>query len=98
METGVSDLFSVQVIVYGRVQGVLFRDFTLKRASELGIVGYVRNLRGVRAVEVQAEGERAKLEELIGNLKIGPPEAKVEKTDINWSDYSGDYSRFSIRY
>lgn len=93
-----SDLFSVQVIVYGRVQGVFFRDFTSKQASELGIVGYVRNMHGNRAVEVHAEGKRAKLEELVANLKIGPPKAKVENTDINWSDYSGDYSSFNIRY
>ena len=93
-----SDLFSVQVMVYGRVQGVFFRDFTLKRAGKLGIAGYVRNLYGGKALEVQAEGERAKLEELIDNLKIGPSGARVEKTDVTWSDYSGNYSCFSIRY
>ena len=93
-----SDLFSVQVMVYGHVQGVFFRDFTLQRASKLGVVGYVRNLRGGKALEVQAEGERTKLEELIEYLKTGPPGARVEKTDITWSDYSGNYSCFSIRY
>ena len=93
-----SDLLSVQVMVSGRVQGVFFRDFVLKRAVELGIVGYVRNLHGGRTLEVQAEGERAKLEEMIGNLKTGPPGAKVEKTDVIWSDYSGDYSCFSVKY
>ncbi len=93
-----SDLLSVQVMVSGRVQGVFFRDFVLKRAVELGIVGYVRNLHGGRTLEVQAEGERAKLEEMIGNLKTGPPGAKVEKTDEIWSDYSGDYSCFSVKY
>ena len=93
-----SDLFSVQVLVYGRVQGVFFRDFTLKQANKLGIVGYVRNLHGGRTLEVKAEGERTKLEELIDNLKIGPPGAKVEKTEITWSDYTENYSCFSIRY
>ncbi len=93
-----SDLLSVQVMVSGRVQGVFFRDFALKRAVELGIVGFVRNLHGGRTLEVQAEGERAKLEELIDNLKTGPTGAKVEKTDVIWSDYSGDYSCFSVKY
>lgn len=93
-----SDLFSVQVMIYGHVQGVFFRDFTLQQASKLGVVGYVRNLHGGKTLEVQAEGERTKLEELIDNLKIGPPGARVEKTDVTWSDYSGYYSCFSIRY
>lgn len=93
-----SDLFSVQVMIYGRVQGVFFRDFTLRQASKLGVAGYVRNLYGGKALEVQAEGERTKLEELIEYLKIGPPGARVEKTDATWSDYSGNYSCFSIRY
>jgi len=92
------DLFSVNVIIYGRVQGVFFRNFTLQRANKLGIIGYVRNLHGNRTVEVQAEGERAKLEELINNLKTGPPEASVEKIDVKWSDFTGNYSYFSIRH
>ncbi len=93
-----SDLVSVQVKVYGFVQGVFFRDFTSRRARELGITGYVRNLPGGTTVEIRAEGEREKLEELITCLKIGPPRAKVEKVDASWSDYTGNYSHFSIRY
>ncbi len=93
-----TDLVSVQAIVYGYVQGVFFRDFTSRRATELGLTGYVRNLPGREAVEVQAEGERKQLTELISYLKIGPPGAKVEKVVTNWSEYTGSYSRFSIRY
>ena len=93
-----SGLFSVQVMIYGRVQGIFFRDFALQRARKLGVVGYVRNLHGGKTLEVQAEGERTKLEELIDNLKIGPPGARVEKTDVTWSDYSGNYSCFSIGF
>ncbi len=93
-----TDLASVQAIVYGYVQGVFFRAFTSKRATELGLRGYVRNLPGREAVEVQAEGERKQLEELIGYLKAGPPAAKVEKVVTNWSEYTGSYSGFSIRY
>jgi len=93
-----AELASVQAIVYGRVQGVFFRDFVSKRATELGLTGYVRNLPGREAVEVQAEGERKQLERLISHLKVGPPAAKVEEVVINWSEYTGSYSRFSIRY
>jgi len=94
----VADLASVRVIVYGYVQGVFFRAFASRRAAELGLTGYVRNLPGREAVEVNAEGERKQLEELIGYLKVGPPAAKVEKVVTNWSEYTGNYPRFSIRY
>ena len=93
-----SDLASVQVIIYGDVQGVFFRSFTEEWASTLGLAGYVRNLPGENAVEVQAEGERSKLETLIGYLKIGPPTAKVTKVVTEWSEYTGNYSHFTIRY
>ena len=92
-----TDLASVQAIVYGYVQGVFFRDFVSRRAKELGLTGYVRNLPG-GTVEVNAEGGRKQLEELIGYLKVGPPAAKVGKVVTNWSEYRGSYSRFSIRY
>jgi acylphosphatase len=92
------DLASVQVIVHGYVQGVFFRDFTLRWAKDLELVGYVRNLPNWTAVEVQAKGEREKLKKLIEQLKLGPPRAAVEKVEVKWSEYSGNYPRFSIRY
>ena len=93
-----ADLASVRVIVYGYVQGVFFRAFASRQATELGLTGYVRNLPAEEAVEVNAEGERKQLEELIGYLKVGPPAARVEKVVTNWSEYTGSYSRFNIRY
>jgi acylphosphatase len=92
------DLASLQAIVYGRVQGVYFRNFTSRRANELGLTGYVRNMPGGKAVEVQAEGERSKLEKLLGYLKVGPPGATVERVETTWTEYSGSFSRFNIRY
>jgi len=93
-----ADLASVQATVYGHVQGVFFRAFVSRQATQLGLNGYVRNLPDGRAVEVHAEGERKQLVELLSYLKIGPPGAKVEKIEANWSEYSGNYSRFGIRY
>lgn len=61
------------------------------------MVGYVRNLPG-GAVEIQAEGEKKQLAELISYLKIGPPAARVEKVAIGWSEYTGNYSGFNVRY
>ena len=93
-----TDPASVQVVVYGTVQGVFFRAFVNRLATRLGLTGYVRNLPGGEAVEVHAEGEKKHLEELIGYLKIGPPGAEVEKVETSWAEYSGIYYDFSIRY
>jgi len=95
---GSSDLASVQATVYGYVQGVFFRAFVYRQAEELGLAGYVRNLPGGEAVEVVAEGEKKQLEKLISHLKVGPPAAKVERVVANWSEYTGSYSGFRIRY
>jgi len=92
-----ADLASVQVIVHGHVQGVFFRAFVSTRATQLGLTGYVRNLPG-GTVEVNAEGERKQLDQLISYLKVGPPPAKVGKVATNWSEYSGNYSGFGIKY
>ena len=92
-----TDLASVHAIVYGYVQGVFFRAFVSRRADELSLTGYVRNLPN-EAVEVRAEGERKQLEKLISHLKAGPPAAKVERVVTNWSEYTGKYSDFTIRY
>ncbi|MFC2018455.1 acylphosphatase [Chloroflexota bacterium] len=93
-----SDLSALQVIVYGRVQGVFFRGFASRQARNLGLVGYVCNLSGGRAVEVWAEGERRNLEVLLGYLKVGPPESRVAKMVAKWSEYTGGYPDFTVRY
>ncbi len=92
-----TDLASLQAIVYGRVHGVFFRDFVSRQARQIGLTGYVHNLPD-GTVEVLAEGERKQLEELVGYLRVGPPAARVEKVATNWSEYTGKYSGFSVRY
>ena len=92
-----ADLASLQATVYGYVQGVFFRAFVAEHAHELGLTGYVRNL-PTGAVEAVAEGEREQLEKLIGYLKVGPLGARVDKIITSWSEFSGKYSGFRIRY
>lgn len=89
---------ALRVVITGRVQGVMFRDFTKRQAEALGLQGYVRNLPGGRELEVVAEGERGKLEELLAILKRGPSRALVEDISPVWSEYSDKYSDFRIRF
>jgi acylphosphatase len=82
-------------LIAGRVQGVGFRFFAERWASQLGICGYVKNLWDGN-VEVYAIGEPVALEELKRRLAEGPRSAYV--TNITESDEPVDkrYSYFTI--
>ena len=98
MKTSVPDLASFHAIVRGRVQGVFFRSFVRQHARTLGLTGTVRNVRHSNAVEVKAEGERPQLVTLLQLLHRGPSEARVDDVEIDWKQYNGDFSEFSITY
>jgi hydrogenase maturation protein HypF len=67
----------VRVRVEGVVQGVGFRPFVHRLAGELGLAGFVRN--DVRGAVIEAEGEPAAIEALLGRLgSEAPPLARVE--------------------
>ena len=86
---------SIQIIVSGTVQGVFFRSNIKKKAIELGLTGYARNLSN-GAVEVVAEGEYSKLNELINFIKSNPGHSKVEDIKINYKE-SESFSGFEIK-
>jgi acylphosphatase len=82
-------------LVKGRVQGVGYRYFADRVASELGLFGYVKNLWDGN-VEVYAIGESVAVEELKRQLAEGPRSARV--TGVEESDAAVDkrYNRFAI--
>ena len=98
MQAKMSEKASLLAIVRGRVQGVYFRAFVRNRADALGLTGYVRNLHGGGSIEVRAEGEKTNLDELLNQLHIGPPRARVDRVDVEWSDYTGRFTDFDLRY
>lgn len=65
-------------LVRGRVQGVGFRWFVHREASELELRGWVRNTED-GAVEVVAAGEAERLAELRESLKRGPRGSRIDK-------------------
>ena len=65
-------------IVRGRVQGVGFRWYVHREASELDLRGWVRNTED-GDVEVVAHGEEADLAELRASLRQGPRGARVDR-------------------
>ena len=92
-----SKIYRLHGTVTGVVQGVNFRRFTQRRASELGLGGWVRN-RPDSSVEFVAEGSRDALDRLLDVVRIGPSNAVVENVDVQWSAPTGEFHRFEIRF
>lgn len=86
----------VSVTVYGRVQGVAFRNYTSRRAMELGVSGWVRNLPDGSVAGV-FEGDENAVNVLVDWCRQGPPAAVVERLDLRQEVYSGEFRDFSIR-
>ena len=95
--TDQTDRASLHAIVSGVVQGVFYRRFALQEATELGLHGRARNLFDGR-VEVEAEGERQKLEQLVRRLHKGPRGAQVTDVTTEWSDPRDEYKDFRVDY
>jgi acylphosphatase len=70
-----------RVVVTGRVQGVFFRASCARRASDLGLAGWVRN-RSDGAVEATFEGDKLAVEALVAWCRQGPPGAAVVDVDV----------------
>ncbi len=69
------------LIVDGVVQGVGFRPFVWRLATELAVRGRVRNVAG--RVEIEAAGPTAALDALARRLRVdAPPRARVERVTV----------------
>lgn len=84
-------------IVSGRVQMVMFRDFTCRKARKVGVHGAVRNLED-GTVEVIAQGDKAALERLIEYLHKGSVLSKVENVAVKWRKPSRTFDSFELIY
>jgi DNA ligase D-like protein (predicted 3'-phosphoesterase) len=86
---------AIRATVSGQVQGVGFRDATLRRARELGAMGWVRN--GEHGtVQVHAEGQPGTVEQLRSFLHKGPRDARVEEVLVETVRVEG-HEQFAIR-
>ncbi len=85
-----------RILVSGLVQGVGFRYFVYREATRLGLDGFTRNL-VTGEVEIEAEGDRSLVEELIATVRTGPRSAHVTDVSVEWRILKHDYSGFQIR-
>jgi acylphosphatase len=86
-----------EIFVNGLVQGVGFRYFILRRAEELGLKGFTKNLSNGEVYTV-AEGHISSIEELFDKIKIGPSHAHVKNAAIKWDEYKNEFTQFEVRF
>jgi acylphosphatase len=83
-------------VVRGRVQGVGFRWYVTRQASDLGVRGTVRN-RGDGAVEVVLQADESEtVEALVERIRSGPPASRVEDVDCESVEDPQRYDGFQV--
>lgn len=83
------------VIFRGRVQGVFFRDNTRKKARELGVFGWVRNLPD-GDVEAVFEGEPEPVRSVVDWCRNHQPYANVTDAKVSLEEFRGEFEGFEI--
>lgn len=90
-------MIRVHIFVTGRVQGVLFRDRTRRKADSLGVFGWVKNVEN-GMVEIVAEGEKEKIYSFINWVKKVPFPARVDGIEVKLEEYKNEFNKFKIIY
>ncbi|MBM4464740.1 MAG: carbamoyltransferase HypF [Chloroflexi bacterium] len=86
----------LKVVIHGAVQGVGFRPFVYRLATEMGLRGWVLN--SSQGVFIEVEGERAVLEAFLLRLEQEkPPLAIIQSLEFSFLDPIG-YPDFVIRH
>ena len=86
-----------EIIASGVVQGVGFRYFVIRKAQVLGLKGYVENLFSGEVLTV-VEGDKGLIEELLKEIRVGPPHAVVTKCTIEWRQYKNEFKNFEVKF
>ena len=84
------------IVASGMVQGVGFRYFVYDIATRLGLSGFVRNLY-TGEVEIEVEGDRSLVEQLIKEVKVGPRAARVTDVRVDWKLPEHRFYHFEIQ-
>ena len=81
----------------GRVQGVAYRASTVHEARRRGVTGWVRNLPD-GSVELEAQGDDARVDALLAWCSQGPPAARVNGVRIEARDVIASERDFVQRW
>jgi acylphosphatase len=72
-----------------------FRYFAVERAQRRGLTGWVRNL-GENRVEVRAAGPSSELDAFLAELRLGPPQSRVDAVQADWQPPAEEFSGFRV--
>ena len=86
-----------RVLISGKVQGVFYRAHTKKKADELGLNGWVKNLDDGR-VEAVFEGPKEKVEKMVKWCWKGSPGSRVSRVSRASQVSRENLKWFEIRY
>lgn len=88
-------LQKVKIVIRGVVQGVGFRPFIYRLATELNIKGWIIN--SSQGVFIEAEAERELLDIFISRIKSDKPKnSYIQSFEHSWLDPEG-FKKFEIR-
>ena len=85
-----------RVRIFGRVQGVFFRQWTVNQARALGVAGWVRNCPD-GTVEAYVEGAEDAVTQMLAAMRQGPSQARVEDVVVDSIEVE-ETSGFSVRH
>lgn len=86
-----------EITVSGRVQGVGFRYYTVHRAKELGVLGWVRN-QADNSVLIMAQADDETIQTFIDFLYIGPARSRIDHISKAKMNSLCDFDNFSVKY
>ncbi|MBL7137014.1 MAG: acylphosphatase [Candidatus Marinimicrobia bacterium] len=86
-----------EIIVQGFVQGIGYRYFTLRKARDYNLIGYVKNLMN-GDVLCEVEGEEGLVNDFIKELRIGPTFSRVTNIIVEKSNTLVGYMTFEVRF
>ena len=87
----------IEAWVEGFVQGVSFRYHARRKAIQLNLHGFVRNLSDGR-VHTLFEGKHDDAREFIKWLQTGPSMASVRNLETKELEFLGNYTTFEISF
>ena len=85
-----------KVKIFGRVQGVGFRHFTVQNARRLDLRGWVMNMAD-GSVEALIAGASEDVEKMLENLNEGPGAARVDRVESDSAEPDSLPDSFSVK-
>lgn len=86
---------AVEIVAFGRVQGVGFRWQCLMEAQRLGLVGWVTN-KSDGSVKIFAQGDSAAVEQLMQWANSDPGFIRVDRLNVQEVE-PAQFTKFSVR-